>query len=74
MIPPDKKRLLFAADGPEGIEIYTSEEEAICDFSPTIPALYLIATVQGASVKLGPFMCGDLVRAVQAALAPKGEG
>lgn len=51
----DKHVILSAADGPEGIEIYTSEEEGVVDWSPTSPAMYLVATVNGAMVKLGPF-------------------
>jgi hypothetical protein len=53
--PLDRQVILSAADGPEGIEIYTSEEEGIVDWSPASPALYLVASVNGASIKLGPF-------------------
>jgi hypothetical protein len=53
--PSDKQVILSAADGPEGIEIYTSEEEGVVDWSPTSPAMYLVATINGATVKLGPF-------------------
>lgn len=51
----DKKILFSIADGPESVEIYTSEDEAVVDFAACYPAMYLTATVNGASVKLGPF-------------------
>lgn len=50
-----KKVLISIGDGPEGFEFYTSEEEAVCDFSNDVPALYLTASVNGAFIKLGPF-------------------
>ena len=53
--PPDKKILLSVADGPEGIEIYTSDHQGISDWSGDLPALYLNASVNGASVTMGPF-------------------
>lgn len=53
--PYDKEVLLSVADGPEGIEIYQSADEAVVDWSGDIPAVYLVATLDGAMVKLGPF-------------------
>ncbi len=50
-----KKVLLSVADGPESIEIYTSEDEVVVDWGDNLPSLYLTATVLGASIKLGPF-------------------
>ena len=52
---PGKKVWLSVADGPESIEIYTDGEKGVVDWSPQDPALYLTATLNGASVKLGPF-------------------
>jgi hypothetical protein len=52
---PTKKILLSVADGPEGIEIYTSEDEAVVDWSSAVPSLYLTANTIDAYVKLGPF-------------------
>jgi hypothetical protein len=37
----DKKVLLSAGDGPDGIEIYTSEDRAAVDWAHDIPALYV---------------------------------
>lgn len=54
-MPADKKVLLSLSDGPEGIEIYTSEEAAIVEWSSDIPSLYISVTVDGAYVRLGPF-------------------
>lgn len=47
--------LLSVADGPEGFEIYESNEEGAADWASTYPALYLTAAINGANVKLGPF-------------------
>lgn len=51
----DKRILLSVADGPEGIEIYTSDDEGVVDWSPAFPAVYITASLNGAMVKLGPF-------------------
>ena len=67
--PPDKKRLLFVADGPESIELYTSEEGAIIDFAKDCPALYLVATTAEAAVRLGPFHLRSIREGIEAALA-----
>lgn len=56
MIDHTKEILLEVGDGPEGITIYTSEEEAIVDWADHVPALYIQASLNGAYVKLGPFM------------------
>jgi len=52
---PTKKILLSVADGPEHIELYTSDDEAVVDWSGQIPALYLTASTHDTYVKLGPF-------------------
>jgi hypothetical protein len=56
----DKVFLLDVGDGPEGIQIYTSEEEGVVDWSQTFPPVYLEATLWGARVKLGPFTLGSI--------------
>ncbi len=53
-----KKVILEAGDGPDGITLYTSENEGVVDWADSLPALYLTASVNGASVKLGPFIKG----------------
>jgi hypothetical protein len=58
----DKTILLSVGDGPEGIEIYTSEDEGVIDWSSTFPAVYLTASLNGASVKLGPFTMGSIYK------------
>lgn len=67
----DKKTLLFVADGPESIEIYTSENEAVVDHSPLIPVVYLIASTHGAYVKLGPFCLESIRKGIEAIFAEK---
>jgi hypothetical protein len=47
--------LLSAQDGPESIEIYTSEDQAVVDWSCDVPALYVHVTLNGAACYLGPF-------------------
>jgi hypothetical protein len=51
----NKTYLLKACDGPEGIEIYTSEDEGVVDWSSTFPAVYLQVNTHDAMIKLGPF-------------------
>lgn len=54
---PDKEVLLFLGDGPESIEFYTSEREALSDWaSDPQRALYISVHAWGASFKLGPFL------------------
>ena len=50
-----RKVLLEVGDGPEGFCFYTSDNEAVTDFATHYPALYLTASLNGASFKLGPF-------------------
>lgn len=66
----DKTILFSIADGPESIEIYTSEDEAVVDFAACYPALYITATVSGASVKLGPFHLERIRNYFQNSIAP----
>jgi len=65
----DKKVLLSVCDGPEGIEIYTSDDEGVVDWSSSFPAVYITATLQGASVKLGPFTLPEIYRQLREQLA-----
>lgn len=55
LIPHDKKVILSASDGPDHIEVYSSDAEGVVDFSPILPAVYLSASVQDCYVKMGPF-------------------
>jgi hypothetical protein len=66
--PPDKQRLLFVADGPEHIEIYISDEEAVSDWAHDSPALYLTASVNGSYVEIGPFQLAGIRKGVEDAL------
>jgi len=68
----DRKILLEVADGPEHICIYTSEDEGIVDWSPTFPAVYLTASINGAGVKLGPFTLSRIFEQLKSSLV-KGE-
>jgi hypothetical protein len=67
-MPLDKHTLLSVADGPESIEIYTSEDEAVVDWAAHAPALYITATINGAMVKLGPFQLQSILEGVKKAL------
>lgn len=52
-----EKRVLFeASDGPDGLKLYTSEDQAAVDYAGDENALYLEASVNGAYVCLGPFL------------------
>lgn len=52
--------LLSVADGPEAIEIYTSEDEGVVDWSPSFPAVYLQVNMDGMRFKCGPFTLGSI--------------
>jgi len=56
---PTKKVLLSVGDGPEGIEIYTSENRAITDWATNIPALYVSVSVNDAQAGFGPFTLSE---------------
>ena len=56
----DKQILLDVGDGPEGIQIYTSEEEGIVNWAGSFPAVYIVASLWGANFKLGPFTLGSI--------------
>lgn len=58
----DKITLLSVGDGPEGIEIYTSQDEGVVDWATSFPAVYLTASINGAQVKLGPFTMPGIYR------------
>jgi len=64
----DRKTLLDVKDGPEGIHIYTSEEDAIVDFSEDIPGLYIDVAINGACSKFGPFTLRSIREGVEKAL------
>ena len=51
----DRKYLLNIADGPECIQIYTSDDEGVNDWSNDLPAMYVYVALNDATVKLGPF-------------------
>lgn len=67
--PLDKKRLLYVADGPECIEIYTSEDQGVCDMAQTFPALYLRVSMNEAAAQFGPFTLRSIHEGVEKALA-----
>lgn len=71
--PRDKKQLLFVADGPESIELYTSEDLAIVDMCPDVPALYLVATLHDSAVRLGPFTLRSIREGVERALGGRND-
>jgi len=52
----DREFLLEIGDGSDGIEIYTSEDEAVVDWATDIPALYLtVSCGMLVNAKFGPF-------------------
>jgi hypothetical protein len=61
----EKKILFKCCDGPEGLEIYTSEQQAITDWATDYPALYLIADIQGSHVRLGPFQISKIRKSLE---------
>ena len=63
-----KRILLSVGNGLEGITIYTSDNEGVIDWCSSLPALYLEASVQGATVKLGPFFCSSIRESITQAL------
>lgn len=67
-----KTILLEASDGPEGIQIYTSEEEGVVDWSPAFPALYVVVNTQDAMVKVGPFQLKTVYEQLIKQLKPRG--
>lgn len=68
----DRVVLLDASDGPEGITIYTSDEEGVVDWSQAFPAVYVEATMMGAMVKLGPFSLSSIYDQLVNQLKEKG--
>jgi hypothetical protein len=52
----EDKILFESADGPDGIRLYTSEQQAAVDWAGDANALYLEASVNGAFIRLGPFL------------------
>lgn len=71
MTDPTKKILLSVADGPDSIEIYTSEDKAVVDWAADCPALYLTATCHmNSAIQLGPFaLSANLIKQLQEQLA-----
>ena len=52
----DKTVLLSVGDGPDGIEIFTSEDKAVVDWAHDIPALYInISCGMTSAAQFGPF-------------------
>jgi hypothetical protein len=66
----EHKVLLDASDGPEGIRIYTSEEEGVVDWSGTFPAVYVEIALNGANAKFGPFQLAAIHEKLAAQLRP----
>jgi hypothetical protein len=64
----ERKVLLDASDGPEGILIYTSEEQGVCDWSETFPALYVEVSIAGARTHLGPFQLSTILLSLRSQL------
>lgn len=56
----DRKILFEVGDGPEGITIYESDAEGVNDWSPILPALYVMVSTNGAFFKAGPFTLGSI--------------
>jgi len=74
VIAMDDKRVLFSVgDGPESIEIYTSENRAVVDWAADYPALYIDVTLRDVQVHLGPFTLRSIREAVEKALVRREE-
>jgi hypothetical protein len=66
----DRKVLLKVADGPDGITLYTSEQEAIATWADGETTLFLeVSNGLNAYAKFGPFL-PEVLKQVRAALAP----
>lgn len=63
-----KTTLLFAADGPECIEIYTDDDRGVVDWAPSFPALYIDVSINGARGHFGPFTLGKVYQDIKDAL------
>jgi hypothetical protein len=68
--PNTKVILLEAADGPEGIEIYTDDEEGIVDWACTFPSVYVNISINGAMAKFGPFTLPKIYKDIEKAVSP----
>lgn len=64
----DKKILLDVGDGPEGITIYTSDDEGVVDWAGSFPALYITISIMGADAKFGPFSLASIHNGIKSAL------
>lgn len=53
--PSDKQILFEVADGPEGVTIYSSEDEAISSWGRHVPGVFVSVSVNGAMAHFGPF-------------------
>jgi hypothetical protein len=69
-MPNDYQYLLHAADGPESISIFVSEHRGIVDWCSARKAVYLPASINGASIELGPFHLGSIYQQLQEQLKP----
>lgn len=65
----DRKILLGANDGPEGITIYTSDEEGMVDGATTFPAVYVNVSLNGGSAHFGPFTLGSIYKQLNLTLS-----
>jgi hypothetical protein len=68
-IKSNKNILLQAQDGPEGIEIYTDDDEGVVDWAITFPPVYVTISINGAMAKFGPFTLPKIYKDVARALA-----
>lgn len=69
----DRVYLLKAADGPESIEIYTSDHEGVSNWSQDSPAMFLSATTMDCLVHLGPFHLATVREQVEKAVGAGNE-
>lgn len=68
LLMPDKQILLDVGDGPEGITIYTSDDEGVVDWAGSFPAVYITISINGAFAKFGPFSLKGIHDQIKSAL------
>ena len=64
----DKQTLLFVGDGPEVIDIYTSDQRGVIDAAQTFPAVYVGIAIDGARCTMGPFTLAAIYQQLEKAL------
>lgn len=64
----DKVVLFEAADGPEMLKIYTSEEQGVVDWSPSLPGLYIEISLNDVYSRFGPFTLATIREKLEEAL------